>query len=227
MLCKIADILTNIPTEGGMDAFCREYITTNGEASINIDASWYNIKNWPGLDPRDLAYMDSGLQFYINLLHFGGMLLHSSCIVIDDEAYLISGPCCSGKSTHTNLLKKYIGGEIINDDKPALRLINGQWIAYGTPWSGKNHININAKAPVKAICFMSEKRATNSIKKLNSFQAMSRLLSQTTFRLDEDHMDMMLTHIEELVSRVPIYEMESLANEESARLLFETMKGSE
>lgn len=226
MICSIADITTDIPTEGGMDTFCSEYVIKGtSEASIIIDASRYNIANWPGLNPDDLAYMESGQQFYVNLLRFKGMLLHSSCIVIDNAAYLISGPCGVGKSTHTKLLNNYYGGEIINDDKPALRLSKGQWIAYGTPWSGKHHININTSAPIKAICFMSRDRSSNSIRKLDAFQAMANLMSQTTFRLDEKYMGKLLDLIEQLVSQVPIYEMESLANEESARLLYETMKG--
>lgn len=210
-----------------MDVFCKEYLVdTDEQASISIDASRYNIDDWPGLLPESLPYMASGQQFYVNLLRYGGMLLHSSCIVIDGRAYLISGPCRAGKSTHTNLLKEYIGGEIINDDKPALRLVDGQWIAYGTPWSGKNHINVNTSAAVKAICFVSDKRDRNSITRLDNFRAVANLLSQTTYRLDERYMDRMLSLIEQLVARVPIYEMESLANEESARLLYETMRGS-
>ncbi len=37
MLCKIADLLVEVPADGGMDARCAEYLYDQpGEADINI-----------------------------------------------------------------------------------------------------------------------------------------------------------------------------------------------
>ena len=51
---------------------------------------------------------------------------------------------------------------ILNDDKPALRLIEGIWYAYGTPWSGKHDISVNTGVPIGGIC-MLERGEENKI----------------------------------------------------------------
>ena len=224
MLCTIANLLTSVPAEGGMAALCEDYKSSeSGEAEIVIDASRYDQRHWPRLKPELLAYMESAEQFYVRLLDFGGLLLHASCIVLEGRAYLFSGPSRIGKSTHTGLLEQHYGGTIINDDKPALRLLDGQWIAFGTPWSGKSHRNVNASAPVAGICFLTENRSRNEIRPLNSFQALAGVLRQTTYSLFEDRMEILLELTDKLVEAVPFYEMDSLANADSARLIYETM----
>lgn len=225
MLCSIANLLTSIPPEGGLTALCGEYrCETEMEPQIVIDASRYNPANWSEtLRPELLPYMESGDQFYVQLLGYDGLLLHSSCIVLEGKAYLFSGPCGIGKSTHTSLLEKYYGGIVINDDKPALRLLDGQWIAFGTPWSGSGHRNVNASAPVGGICFLTEDRSQNEIRSVNGFRAVAGVLQQTTHFLLEKRMEKLLELTDKLVQAVPFYEMDSLANEDSARLIVETM----
>ena len=67
-------------------------------------------------------YLESGFQFYRKLMDYDGFMLHSSCVVVDGYAYLFSGPCGMGKSTHTQkYLNTFPDAVIINDDKPALR----------------------------------------------------------------------------------------------------------
>ena len=61
---------------------------------------------WPGLSPDGVAYMASGWLFYAKLLLHGGMMLHSSAVELDGNAYLFSGPSGVGKSTQTGLWTK-------------------------------------------------------------------------------------------------------------------------
>ena len=78
-------------------------------------------------------YLFTGFSFYKQLLNFGGFMLHSSAVVVDGKAYLFSANCGTGKSTHTKLWLNLFGDQayILNDDKPALRLEDGTWYAYG------------------------------------------------------------------------------------------------
>ena len=55
------------------------------------------------LDAESAEYMIAGTIFYRELLKKNGCLLHSSAVVVDDEAYLFSANCGTGKSTHTSL----------------------------------------------------------------------------------------------------------------------------
>lgn len=63
--------------------------------------------------------------------------------------------------------------QVFNDDKPALRRLDGRWYAYGTPWCGKDGINLNQKWPLGGICFLENHRKTASAARL-SFETMRR-----------------------------------------------------
>lgn len=201
-------------------------IDTHETPDITIREERYDIERWPGLNPKSLAYMDSGYLFYKRLLLFGGMMLHSSAIEIDGSAYLFSGPSGVGKSTHTGLWQRmFPQARLFNDDKPALREIDGVWYAYGTPWSGKNGININMKAPIKGICFLRQ-GPENKIRRLYGIEAAREIMSQTIWRFsDTKGVDLLASVVEGLVRSVPVWMMECLPNEDAAVLSYNTMKG--
>ena len=93
--------------------------------------------------------------------NYNGCVLHSSSVVIDNEAYLFSAPSGTGKSTHASLWVKYLTEKepyILNDDNPAIRIINGNIYAYGTPFSGKHDISVNQKAKLQGICFLKQSK---------------------------------------------------------------------
>ena len=226
MICKIADLFTEIPEERGYAPLLQEYTVEEKEAAdIVVDARYYRYDKYAGFSKDIVAYIESGAQFHHWLLHFGGMMLHASAVELDGRAYLFSGPCGMGKSTHTRLWQReFPEARIFNDDKPALRRIDGRWFAYGTPWSGKNHININMKASLAGICFL-KRGEKNSIRRLSADEAITRLIHQTmrVFRKEAD-LDLMLSMVEQLATEIPIYELHALADVAAARLSYETMR---
>ena len=227
MLCLIADIKTSVPATGGMAPRCGAYLTPGSEsdAAIVIDDRAYRYECWPTLSRDDAAYMESGFQFYTALHDFGGLMLHASATVIDGQAYLFAGQCGIGKSTHAALLQsRYPQAALINDDKPALRLTEDGWMAYGTPWSGKNGININARHPVKAICLLTTRRDRNYIRPADPVHAIAGILSCTSGRGSAENVKKLAPLIDRLIRDIPIYEMDSLADADAAELAYNTMK---
>ena len=145
---------------------------------------------------------------------------------MDGRAYLFSADSGVGKSTHTRLWKQVFGdrAQVFNDDKPALRYIDGSWYAYGTPWCGKDGININMKVPVAGICFL-KRGEHNSIRPLNAKEALIRILPQTIYRFGKPRRaDLLLTHINRLLERIPIFELENRPEPEAVLLSYETMR---
>ena len=61
----------------------------------------------PYLTPDEHEYMWTGEAFYHKLLNFNGMMLHSSCVEKDGQAYLFSARSGTGKSTHTYIDRPY------------------------------------------------------------------------------------------------------------------------
>lgn len=159
----------------------------------------------PHLDYEMIEYIWMGSEFYNALVHFNGMLLHSSCVVYNNEAYLFSAPCGTGKSTHTQLwLKRFPGAYILNDDKPAIKLTENGVYAYGTPFSGKTNLNVNAGVPIKGICILN-RGEKNSISKADPDEALFCILNQTVRPPQEDTMDMMLSTLDKVLKEVPVY----------------------
>ena len=107
-------------------------------------------------------------------------MLHSSAVVVDGYAYLFSADSGVGKSTHTDLWLKLLGEKafIVNDDKPAIRNIDGEWFVYGTPWCGKNNTNKNAKIKLGAIVFL-ERSEDNWIEQEEIKEAIPKFFKQT------------------------------------------------
>jgi hypothetical protein len=144
MICKIADLITEVPDTDGLRSLCRDYLWSGAEAvDVAIRPEQYRPDKYgPNISAKDLEYMESARQFYVTLLYREGLYLHASAVELEGRVYLFSGDSGVGKSTHTRLWQQVFGesARIINDDKPALRYLDGVWYAYGTPWCGKEYI---------------------------------------------------------------------------------------
>jgi len=177
------------------------------------------------LNADDCRYILSGMKFYVELLYRGGLMLHSSAVAVDGRAYLFSGPSGVGKSTHTKNWLKLFGDSayILNDDKPALRIKDGRFLAYGTPWSGKHDISRNVGLPAAGIAFI-ERAETNSIEAVSPVDALSLLLSQTTRNIRAERMNILLELLDKLVADVPVYRLRCTMDISAAALSYNTMR---
>ncbi len=224
MILRVADLNIEVPEAGGLAPRCQAYLTGDrAAADIVIPESSYRLDTWEGISYENACYMESGYQFYARLLEHGGLMLHSSALSWGGMAYLFSGPSTVGKSTHTRMWQRlYPGVEILNDDKPALRCMDGVWYAYGTPWCGKDGINKNGKAPLAGICFLKQAQE-NRIHRLSVPEALASCLSQIQRFTKPENVEKQLLLLEKLVSTVPVWELENRPTEEAARLSHDTM----
>lgn len=228
MICKISDLVTEIPETGGVAPRCRDYLwEKDGPVDITIRQENYKVHNYPeGASAEVVAYLESGWEFYTALLEHDGMLLHSSALEVDGKAYLFSGDSGAGKSTHTRLWQSTFGEKvrIFNDDKPALRCIDGVWYAYGTPWAGKDGININMKVPLAGICFMKQ-APENKIRRLTAREASQNILKQTMrYFTKPEKLSVMIGLLNRLVRDIPVFELENRPEPDAARLSYNTMR---
>jgi len=226
MLCKIADLIVEIPETGGIAPRLRDYrLQESAEPQIVINDALYRPAAWPSASFEDTVYMESGFQFYYRLLRHDGMMLHASAVEKDGMAYLFSGPCGMGKSTHTRIWQETFGESVrlFNDDKPALRRVDGRWYAYGTPWSGKHGLNINMKVPLAGICFL-QRGQENRIRRLDNREAVANIISQTTRRaVKQETVLLLLAQVDRLVREIPVFELENLPEPAAAMLSHDTM----
>lgn len=215
----IADLVVDMEVSGRTQRQAAAYETTvSGPADITINC---DVRGVLALNPRlgteDVAeYMGTGVMFAQELLAFDGSFLHASAVLLEGKAYLFSAPSGTGKSTHTEKWCRLFGAKYLNDDKPALRRVDGVWMAYGTPWSGKHDLSMPAGAPVGGIAFI-KRGEENSIRPLPSAEAVPLFMSQSLWRLyDQESMDRQLALMDQLLQQVPIWELTCRNDDEAA-----------
>jgi len=153
-------------------------------------------------------------------------MLHSSAVVVDGRAYLFTADSGTGKSTHASLwLRQFPNNAyILNDDKPALRLINGTWYAFGTPWSGKNDISVNAGVPVAGIAVL-ERGENNEIAPFSGVAAIHALLKQVNRPILMEYRVLLLELLDKLITKVPVWKLKCNLDAEAAIAAYEGMSG--
>ena len=132
----------------------------------------------------------------------------------------------TGKSTHTSLWLKYFGedrAKIINDDKPAIRMIDDKLYVYGTPWSGKTDQNINMKVPIGAIVFL-ERSQDNWIKEIEPQEAIPLILQQTVRPEKEEVMIKLLDMLDIVLRRVKLYKLGCNMSEDAVKVSYNGIK---
>lgn len=210
---SIAGILTQFDTQSEqLKERCHAYLTDSDKLpDIKISVSQASIAELnakaPNLTADSCEYLLAGAAFYEAALDFNRIVLHSSAVVLDGSCYAFSAPCGTGKSTHTSLWVKHFGSErayILNDDKPALSVENGGISAYGTPFSGKTTLNVNASAPLRGICFL-ERSEKCFIEEMPSKKAVNLFICQTLRSPDILVMDKVLDLIQSVLNKVPVY----------------------
>ena len=227
---KIADLFVQMDSFGRTVRQAAPYSSyLCGDAApdmtITSAAEELRLKN-PHLSLEDCEYLSTGGSFYRQLVRFHGIMLHASCVVVDGKAYLFSAPCGTGKSTHVQLWLRLFGDKayILNDDKPALRVLDGKVFVYGTPWSGKNDCSRNAKAELGGIAVI-KRAAENSMRVLPAEEAVFALLNQTARSIHPELMNCLMDNIEAIVSAGKIYELSCNMDISAAKLSYETMSG--
>lgn len=154
------------------------------------------------------------------------MLLHAAILEYDGNAYAFLGRSGTGKSTHTGLWLKHLQGvRIVNGDKPILQKTENGFLAYGTPWMGKEGLGTNTVAPLKGLCFL-EQAKENTIVRLTPAQAASRIFQQVLLPEEEDNAARMLELIDDMVSNIPCYLLKCTISEEAVKASFEALTGN-
>lgn len=137
----------------------------------------------------------------------GGAIFHAAGAVLKNKGYIFLGRSGAGKST---LIRQFIAkqrGEVLSDDRMVVRMIDGTFTAYGTPWPGDAGIAANKGIPLSGAFFISHARE-NRVREMSRKEAFERLLPVISIPWYDKHMtEKLLASCDELVSQVPAYEL--------------------
>ena len=167
---KIAGLAIGIDNRfSDVERMTQEY-TTADKPLFSVTVSDEDIKKEREESQTD--FNDGYYEFTVayrkiaeRLSEYDAFLFHGSVIDLAGNAYVITAPSGTGKTTHTRLWLEEFSGEasILNGDKPIIRIIDGIPYACGTPWQGKERYGKNEIRPLRGFAFLTrgaENRAT-------------------------------------------------------------------
>ena len=179
---KLADVSIRVDNKYEyICEMCRDYITDEAP-EFTVSATDEEIMR------ENDSYESSYPPYYLETLaiyrkiaeklaEYNVFLIHGVLMSCEKRGILLCAESGTGKSTHAALWLKLLEGkcEIINGDKPLVRIIDGVAYAYGTPWCGKEEINKNARVTLDNICFV-ERAPENSVIRVEKRDVLARLL---------------------------------------------------
>ena len=159
------------------------------------------------------------------LLDRDTLMLHGSTVAVDGKAYLFTGPCHTGKSTHTRLWRELFGQRavMVNDDMPFLQITPEGVLAYGSPWNGKHGLSTNICVHLQGICFL-QRGAKNEIHPVTPAECMDALHRQMHTPTDEGLLKKALSLTDRLAEVVPLWEMRCNMQPEAAEMSYNAMR---
>ena len=165
-------------------------------------------------------YMELRRQLAAYLFCRSELMLHSVSVLYQTEAFAISAPSETGKTTHALLWAEHFGAKIINGDCNALRVKEDGAYLYGLPWCGNSGIYHNEHAPLRGVVFL-ERGEVNKIHRLNQSESITRLTARSylprwdALLMSGDY----LAPAERLASKTPCYTLRCRPDKKAAEIL--------
>lgn len=162
------------------------------------------------------------LLMYVLALHKGA-IVHAAGMCMGGRTYLFPGASGAGKSTLARMFtaRKEQPASILSDDRMVVRGIGETWKAFGTPWPGEAGAALNESALLEAVYFLAHGKSSR-VRELDKREAVERFLQVTSVPwYDREVMPEVLFFCEELVNRVPCFELQFVPDSSVVDFLLE------
>lgn len=228
---RIADFIVELKNKYDYtDRQCQEYRTEETLVpDFSVSATEEEIdKELAVNDISDRGYAES-VCLYRNLcfeiLSRDAFLLHAAVVDVDGRGYAFLARSGVGKSTHIRLWYELLGDKltIVNGDKPIVRLIDGKFYAYGTPWCGKEKLQTNTRTALNALCFI-ERSDKNFIEPQKTANTVGKILKQVLLPTDMQKAEITLDLLDKLVLQTPAFCMHCNISPEAAEVCYKELK---
>ena len=164
------------------------------------------------------------LLYTFNTSAYDTLMIHASVIAYRGAGYVFLGRSGTGKSTHSRLwLENIEGTYLLNDDNPVIRVIDGEVMVYGSPWSGKTPCYRNEVMPLGGVVRLSQ-APYNKITRFVPLQAYASLMPACScMRWDRRSTDALHKTVESVIKVVPGWHLECLPDADAAHTCCSTI----
>ena len=155
-------------------------------------------------------------------------LVHASLVRNDGWGYAFIAKSGTGKSTQVSMWLRHIPNcDLMNDDNPIIRLIDGKAFIYGSPWSGKTPCYRNVKAPLGAITRIVRDEE-NFVEKVGPIEAFAQILAScSSMKWDITIFDNICKIITRIIETTPNYNLHCRPDKEAALVCREAISRGE
>ena len=219
--------------------FCKDYLAEDGPVDFSVQVLRDDVyaelerskveaelEGIPFVKFSAYDYEQSALYRKLaeKLLEYDTLLFHGSAISVDGEAYLFTATSGTGKSTHTGLWRQTFGDRavMVNDDKPLLRMVDGQVYVCGTPWNGKHGLGTKITVPLKGLCIL-ERATENSIHPVDLQQVLPLLMQQSFRPRNPASVHLVLNLLAKLSENTGLYRLGCNMDPEAAMVAYQGM----
>jgi len=157
---------------------------------------------------------------------FRAFVFHGAAISYKNKGYLFTAPSGTGKSTHIMLWRKHMGKavDIINGDKPIIKITDDGIFVCSTPWAGKECWQKNRILPLAAVTLLKRSESPSIVKETPE-KFLPRIMNQVYMPKNTESMGYTLELIDTLLSKLPLYTLGCDISENSVKVAFEKLTG--
>ncbi len=182
--------------------------------------------------PKDYAEQITKQIMFSSMLGFepmsmwhGRIPMHAASVMMHDKVVLFTGPSGMGKSTQSNLWIRHLNARPVNGDKTVLHPKEDGVRAHGSFYAGSSEIIHNISGMAGAIISLKQ-GPENRIRKLGISEAFRRIYPRFLVpQWDSEVTAHAMSMIQQVVTSVPVYELECRPDEEAAELAYKTIFG--
>lgn len=216
-----------------VENFCRDYIIDKPEKAADIVASATPEQVHEEMRHAEEVVTEEYTETLVlyrsiaeQLPKFGCFVFHGAAISYGGKGYLFTAPSGTGKTTHICLWRKFLGEriDIINGDKPILRIDGDSVSVCSTPWAGKENWHKNVIMPLAGTCIIN--RGTDNLCIPQSPQEVLKdVMHQVYLPKNLQSTGLTLENIDKLLKLVPFYRLTCDISESAVKASFEAMTG--
>ncbi|MDF2540315.1 MAG: hypothetical protein K0S47_33 [Herbinix sp.] len=191
--------------------------------SLKTNESWSDVlievrQDYPyAIDMINILLTE--IVFRNRLLFHDGLVIHSSAIEFEGNAIVFTAPSGTGKTTHARLWQEKYKVPVINDDHPAVRIIDEKPILYGTPWAGETKKFIDKSCILKGVVIL-EQGAQNQIWKADKNEIVKEFLPRCFLPYyDKNLMHKSFRIFSDIISNIEVYKLKCKPDQESVQLV--------
>ena len=201
-----------------------------GDCSVTIYtpdfsvADFYiNEEKYPGMI-RKISKVLQLLPIRQFLSNYQAMLLHSSCVAVEEKALIFTAPSQTGKTTQARLWEQYGHARRVSNDRSLLRKQGNCFDVYGYPVDGSSPVCSNQRVTLGAVVVLRQGRE-NQVERLRVSKALKYLMEQTVADVwNAEELGILRQLWMELLEVYPVYLLTCRPDHEAVQCLKNQLK---